>query len=163
MIKRMQVWILAGAAGEFSSAEWTLCADSYLVSILPLFCFTTVACRRPWPPWQECRWQVTPEHAYTHDLTKSEWADYAAVQAECRNSYGRTQPQSSQLTEPLWTDPGLESGISVRNLIRKAQAGNELSNILSKSLHLRKKPPLANDTARITSDWLTDWTFITQG
>ena len=27
-------------------------------------------------------------------------------------------PQSSQLAEPLWTDPGLKSGISVRELIR---------------------------------------------
>ena len=28
-----------------------------------------------------------------------------------------TQPQSPQLAEPLWTDPGLKSGISVRKLI----------------------------------------------
>ena len=31
--------------------------------------------------------------------------------------HGNTQPQSSQLVEPLWTDPGLKSGISVRELI----------------------------------------------
>ena len=64
--------------------------------------------------------------AYTFDPMKSEWADYAAVQAQCgdlsgneltRNSSGNTQPQSSQLAEPLWTDPGLKSGISVRELI----------------------------------------------
>ena len=45
--------------------------------------------------------------------------------------------QSSQLAEPLWTDPDLKSGISVRELIsaktNKAQAGNELSNILPNS------------------------------
>ena len=56
-----------------------------------------------------------------------------------------TLSQSSQLTESLWTDPGLKSGISVRKLIstfkKKAQAGNELSTILPKSLHTRKKPP----------------------
>ena len=34
-----------------------------------------------------------------------------------RNSSGNTQSQSSQLAEPLWTDPGLKSGISVRKLI----------------------------------------------
>ena len=34
-----------------------------------------------------------------------------------RNSPGNTQPQSSQLAEPLWTDPGIKSGISVRELI----------------------------------------------
>ena len=33
-----------------------------------------------------------------------------------RNLSGNTQPQSSQLTEPLWTDPGMQSGISVREL-----------------------------------------------
>ena len=47
---------------------------------------------------------------------KSEWADYAAVQVECgnlsrneltRNLSGNSQSQSSQLTEPLWTNPGL--------------------------------------------------------
>ena len=46
------------------------------------------------------------------------------------NSSGNTQSQSSQLAEPLWTDPGLKSGISVRELIKKkkekkAQVGNE--------------------------------------
>ena len=50
----------------------------------------------------------------------------AAVQALCgnlseneltRNSSGNTQPQLSQLVEPLRTDPGVKSGISVRELI----------------------------------------------
>ena len=30
---------------------------------------------------QKRRWQVTPKHAYTLGPTKSEWADYTAVQA----------------------------------------------------------------------------------
>ena len=34
-----------------------------------------------------------------------------------RNSSGNTQPESSQLAEPLWTDPGVKSGVSVRELI----------------------------------------------
>ena len=85
-----------------------------------------VACKRPRSFCQKCRWQVTPKHAYTLDLSKSEWADYAAVQAECgnlsgneliRNSSGNTWSQSSQLVEPLWTDPGLKSKISLRELI----------------------------------------------
>ena len=70
--------------------------------------------------------RLPPKHAYTLDPTKSEWADYVAVQAQCgnlsgneltRNSSGNTRSQSSQLAEPLWTDPGLKSGISVRELI----------------------------------------------
>ena len=101
----------------------------------------------------------TPEHAYTLDPSKSEWADYAVVQAESgnlsrneltHNSSGNTQLQSSQLAEPLWTDPGLKSEISLRELIstlkKKAQAGNELSNILPKSSHARKKPPFISLT-----------------
>ena len=69
--------------------------------------------------------QVTPKHT-SLDPSKSEWADYAAVQAECgnlsgneltRNSSGNARLQSSQLAEPLWTDPGLQSGIRVRELI----------------------------------------------
>ena len=56
---------------------------------------------------------------------KSEWADYAPVQAQCgkisgneliRNLSANTRPRSSQFAEPLWTDPGI-SGISVRELI----------------------------------------------
>ena len=46
------------------------------------------------------------------------WADYAAVQAWCaRNMSGNIRPQSSEFAEPLWDDPGLKSGISVRELI----------------------------------------------
>ena len=75
---------------------------------------------------QKCRWQVTPKHTYNLNPMQSEWADYAAVQAECRNISrneltrslsGSMQPQSSQLAEPPWTDPRIKSGISVRELI----------------------------------------------
>ena len=98
--------------------------------------------------------QVTPKHTPL-DPSKSEWADYAAVQAECGNLSGNelirkpsenTRSQSSQLAEPLWTVSGQKSGISVRELIsnkkiKKTHAGSELSNILPKSSHARKKPP----------------------
>ena len=119
---------------------------------------TAVARKRRRSFRQKCRWQVTLKHAYTLDPSKSECADYAAVQAECgnlsgneltRNSSGNTRSQSSQLAEPLWTDPGLKSGISLHELIstlkkkkKKASAGNELSNMLPKSSHARKKPLL---------------------
>ena len=58
--------------------------------------------------------------------TKSEWGDYAAVWAWCGNLSGNEltryfsgniRPQSSQPAEPLWTDPGIQSGISMRELI----------------------------------------------
>ena len=85
---------------------------------------------------QKCRWQVTPKHAYTLDPTKLEWPDCAAIQAECEklsgneltcNSSGNTRSQSSQLAEPLWTDSGLKSGISMCDLIStlKKSVGGE--------------------------------------
>ena len=87
---------------------------------------TAVARKRPRSFDQKCRWQVTPKHAYTLDPSKSELADYAAVQEECenpsgneltRNTSGNTRSQLSQLAEPLWTDPGQKSGMNVRELI----------------------------------------------
>ena len=74
----------------------------------------------------KCRWQITPKDAYTFDPTKSELANYAAIQAECgdlsgneltRNPSRNTQPQSSQLAESLMTDLGLKGQNSVRELI----------------------------------------------
>ena len=67
-------------------------------------------------------------HLNTHTLdpSKSEWAGYAAAQAECgnlsgneltRNSSGISRSQSSRLAEPLQTDPGLKSGINLHELI----------------------------------------------
>ena len=110
-----------------------------LTLILCLFhpCVTAVAHKRPWSFCKKCRWPVTPKHAYNLDPTKSEWAVYAAVQARSgnlsvneliRNSSGNTWSQSSQLTQPMWTDPGLKSGVSVRGL---------MLNILPKSLHMK--------------------------
>ena len=59
---------------------------------------------------------------------------------------GTFPSQSSELAELLWTDPGLESKISVRKLIstkkkkkEEAQAGNGLFNIIPKSSRMRKK------------------------
>ena len=87
---------------------------------------TAVARKRPRSFCQKFRWQATPKHAYTFDPSKSEWADYAAVQADrgnlsgnelTRNSSGNTWSQSSQLAESLCTDPGLKSGISVLELV----------------------------------------------
>ena len=87
---------------------------------------TAMARKRPQSLCQKCGWQVTPKLEYTLDPTKTEWADYAAVQALdgnlsgnelTRNSSENTRPQLSQLAEPLWTDPGLKSDISVRELM----------------------------------------------
>ena len=66
--------------------------------------------KRPRPFCPKCRWQVTCKHTYTLHPTKSEWADYAAVQAQCENLFGNEltrnlsgniRPQSYQLAEPL--------------------------------------------------------------
>ena len=122
----------AGGVGEFSTPALTLCADSSSASISPPLPHV----KRPWSFCQKCRWQVTPKHAYSLDPSKSEWADHAATQEDnlsgnelLRNSSGNTRLQSSQLAEPLWTDPGLKSGISVHELIstlkKKKSTGGE--------------------------------------
>ena len=51
-----------------------------------------------------------------------------------RNSSGKTCPWSSQLAEPLWTQPGPKSGISADELIctqteEEAQAEDNPSNL----------------------------------
>ena len=124
----------------------------------------SVASKRSQSFCQMRRWQVTPTHAYTLDPTKSEWVDYVAVQAYCGylsgnelkcNSSGNPWQQSSQLSKPLWTDPGLKShcGLILAWCVwpnlhlkkKKKQVGNELLNTLSKFSHTRKKaPPLPN-------------------
>ena len=43
------------------------------------------------------------------------------------NLSGKIQPQSSQLTEPLWTDPGIKSGINVHELISTLKKINKKS------------------------------------
>ena len=100
----------------------SFCGDSYQVSVSS----NAVARKRSRSFCRKCRWKVTFKHAYGLGRAKSEWADYAAVQASygnlsgnelTRNSSGNTRPQSSQLAEPLWTGPGLKSEISVRELI----------------------------------------------
>ena len=81
MIEKLRVRIPAGAAEEFSSPELTLCADSYSVSVLPALLQWHVQDPGHSDNSAGGRWQVTPKQAYTLDQTKSERADYAAVQA----------------------------------------------------------------------------------
>ena len=117
---------------------------------------TTVAHKRPGSFCQKCKWQITPKHTYTLDRTKSKWADHAAVQAWCgnlsgneltRNSSGNTRLQSSQLTQPMWTDPSLKSGICVCKLFStkkkfvKCRQGMNSPTCSPKSSQARKKPP----------------------
>ena len=54
-----------------------------------------VARKRPRSLCQKRIWQVTPKRAYTLDPTKAEWADYAAVQAECGNLSGNELTRNS--------------------------------------------------------------------
>ena len=86
---------------------------------------TAVACKRSQSFCQKRRWQVTPKHAYTLYSTKLEWATMPLSKHSVRisrneptyNLLGNIQLQSSQLTEPLWTDLGVKSGFNVRLLI----------------------------------------------
>ena len=68
MIERLRVRIPAGAAGEFSSPELSLC-------------ITAEARKRSRSVCQKCKWQVTPKHASTIDPTKSELAENAVQES----------------------------------------------------------------------------------
>ena len=67
MIERLPVRVPAQAVGEFSSPE--------LTPVLPQWHL-----KDPRSLCAKYRWQVILEHAYPLDPTKSEWADYAALQ-----------------------------------------------------------------------------------
>ena len=142
LVRALDLW-LKGCKFE-SQQEWweNFLLQSQLCVLTLIQCpfhprVTTVAHKRPQSFCQKCRWQVTPKHVHTLDPSKLEWADYAAVQAECRNlsgneltcnSSGNTRSQSSQLAEPMWTDPGLKSGLNVCKLVstlKKKSAGGE--------------------------------------
>ena len=82
---------------------------------------TTVAHKRPRSFCQKCRWQVTPK---THicpgpGKVRVGWLCFPSILCEpiteenelTFNSSGNTWSESSPLAEPLWTDPGLKSGI----------------------------------------------------
>ena len=109
---------------------------------------------------------------------KSKWADYAPVQEECgnlsgnkltRNSSGsrNTRLQLFQLAEPLWTDPGLKSGISLCELIstlkkRKRTQGMNCQTFSQKPRtrgkhhhyhHISKDHPSFN----VTFAWFVGW------
>ena len=61
------------------------------------------------------------------------------------NSSENTWSQLSQLAEPLWTDPGLKSGISLCKLIsilkKRSAGGDAIVEHSPKILAARKKPP----------------------
>ena len=64
-----------------------------------------------------------------------------------RNSSGNAPSQSSQLAEPLWTDPGLMSGISLHNLIstlkkkERCTWGMNYWTFSKTPCNMREKPP----------------------
>ena len=82
MIERLLVPVLAGAAGELSSPEFTFCADSYSLSVPPLV--TAVARKRP--PVIPPKMQVGRLHLNMHSpLTQQSWSGLIALQAKCGN------------------------------------------------------------------------------
>ena len=154
MIERSRVRIPAGAAGEFSSPGSTLCADSYSVSVSP-----------PLLP----QWHVKdPGHSVKNaggrlhlntptPLTHRNRSGLTMPLS--RQSVGMYQETSSHTTHLGTHCHSCLSSLSHYRLIRvelvcvslspllkkirrrKAQVGNELSNILPISSDMRKKPP----------------------
>ena len=80
------------------------------------------------------------------------------------NLLGSARPQSSQLAEPLWTDPGLKSGISVlelsplKNNNKKTKQKNTggdwfIINLLPRSSDTRKRHHRAKCTLTLQDAW----------
>ena len=128
--KKLQVRIPAGVVGSFSSPEFSLCADSYPVSVPPHV--TAVACIKPKSFCQKCSWHVTPKHAYTLDPTKLGWADYAIIWKQTDMQLVREHFATVISARwSTWTDPGLKSGKT--NNTKKVRAGNDWLNFVPKS------------------------------
>ena len=116
---------------------------------------TAVGRKRPRSFRQKCRWQVTPKHAHTltqrrptgltMPLSRHSVGTYP--ENDLTRNLSSIRPQSSQLAEPLWTDPGIkEWNLCARaNLHLKKKsaggAGNKWSNIVQKSSQARKERP----------------------
>ena len=85
---------------------------------------TAVARKRPRAVCQKCRWQGTPKNTHTPStqrdrsgLTMPLSRHGVGIYPEdelTRNLSGNVRPQSSHPADPLWTDSGIKSGISVR-------------------------------------------------
>ena len=120
MIERLRVRVRAGTAGEFSSPEFTFCADFIRCPFHPRV--ITVTRKRPRSFCQKRRWQVTPKHAYPltqrsrSGLSMPSRPSVGTFQGNesTGNSSVNTRLQSSQLDDPLWSDPGLRSGLSAQ-------------------------------------------------
>ena len=158
MIERLRVRIPAGAAGEF-----LLQSQLFVLTLIrcPFHPRVTAVARKN--PSNAAKSAGGRLHLNTHTpLTQRIRSGLTMPRSGhtvrtyqgnelTRNSSGNTRSQSSQLAEPLWIDPVLKSGISVRELISTltkekkggggAQAGNELSNILPIPSHAGKKTP----------------------
>ena len=122
MVERLRFRIPAGVAGEFSSSESMLRADSYSVSVPPML-----------PQWhakdpgQSAKSAGCRLHLNTHiPLTQRSQSGLSMLLSRHSMEHirkrshtqlsGNIRLQSSQLAEPPWTDPGIMSGISVREL-----------------------------------------------
>ena len=120
MIERLRVQIPAELAGEFSSPESTLCADLFGVRSIPLLPQWHVK-----DPGHSAKSAGGRLHLNTHTpLTQRSRSGLSMPLS--RHSVGTYQETTSHATrqgtlghsrvsiaEPLWTDPGLKSGICV--------------------------------------------------
>ena len=134
VVERLRVRIPASAAGEFSSPELTLCADSYLCPFHPVLpqwhvkdlghSAKSAGSRlhpnaHAQPLTQQCR------SGLTTPLSRHSLGTYPKTSSHANLSWN-IRSQSFQLAEPLWTDPDIKSGISVCELIsikKKKSAG----------------------------------------
>ena len=148
--------------------------QSYFCVLTLIWCLfhsrvTAVAHKRSWSFCQKCRLQVTPKYVYTFDPTFRVgwlWCRCPGIVWEPIRKWAHKQlirehsvtVVSARWVTVVWSWPE-EWFFFVRELIsfkkkkKKMQTEIELSNILPKFLHLRKKPPPPTLTKQCLGFW----------
>ena len=93
-----------------------------------------MARKRPRSFCQKRRWQIKHKHACTPHPTKSEWADYAAVEAQCGNLSGNELIRRLSLGHCGLILASLKSGINMRELISLKNNNNKNTDIQKQTL-----------------------------
>ena len=92
------------------------------------------------------------------------------VQAQCgnlseneltRNPSGNTPPQSSQLAEPLWSDPGLKNDARTNLRFKNKKRGRGINGqTFSRNPHKRRRIATPQDAYRERESLSQRWIFL---
>ena len=84
-------------------------------------------------------------------MSLSEHSVGTCLETSSHNLLGNIQPQSSQLAEALWSDPGIKSGISVHELISASKKKEKKKSADREQLVERSPKILASEERATTT------------